>query len=81
VTIVKVTHKEGTGKNGRPYSFYVASIIDEDFNVFNLNLSDELVKTAAVDGEIITEITRQDREVDVEFRPKGFDCAGTIVAW
>jgi len=82
-TILKVNHKEGTSQKGRPYSFYVASVLDEDGNVFAFNISDDLVKLSKSDeGEVqLKDIRNDERTVDVEIRPKGFDCAGTIVAW
>jgi len=82
VTVLKVQHKEGTGKaSGKPYSFYTASVVDEDANVFGLNLSDELVKESRADEEDLEKIRNQEMVIEVEFRPKGFDCSGTIVAW
>lgn len=67
--------------SGKPYSFYTASVVDEDANVFGLNLSDALVKVAKEDDDNLEQIRLQEMLVDIELKPKGFDIGGTIVAW
>jgi len=80
--VVKVKLKEGNSqKNGRPYSFYVANVVDTEGNVFAFNVSDSLVKEAKDAGDNLDDIRMKQMTCDVEIRPKGFDCAGTIVAW
>jgi len=77
-----VIHKSGNAKRtGNPYSFYTASVVDDDGNVFGLNVADELVKEAEEEEMNLESIRNEERTIDVEFKPKGFDCAGTVVAW
>jgi len=80
VTVVKVQHKEGTSVKGKPYAFYTVSVIDEDANVFGFNISQELEKKLNGEDPQWYEVRNETRTIDVEFRPKGFDCSGTIVA-
>jgi len=79
--VVKVDHKEGTSQKGKPYAFYTVTVIDEEANVFGLNVSRDLEKKLNGDNPDWHETRNQEATIDVEFRPKGFDCAGTIVAW
>lgn len=72
VTLVKVENKKGTGKtSGKPYDFYTATVIDADANVFTLNLKENPSKE-------LLEQRNTEVEVDIDFRPKGFDIGGTI---
>lgn len=78
LTLLKIEHKAGTGKtSGKPYSFFAATVIDEDSNVFALNLSDTVSSAL---GERAKELRNVPVKADVEFKPKGFDIGGTIVA-
>jgi len=82
VTVLKIVNKTGTGKrSGKPYDFYVATVVDEDANVFDLTVADELVKEAVEAEKDLSKVRNEPMEVDIEFKPKGFDIAGTIVAW
>lgn len=80
LTLLKVVKKEGTAKaSGKPYSFLVANIVDDDANVFAFNLTDDLAASAEVQ-EILTDETKNLRiTATVKFLPKGFDVAGTLV--
>jgi len=74
LTLLKVVKKEGVGKNsGKPYSFSVATVIDEESNVFQLNLHDSLHTQSG-----LTELRHASIVADIEFKPKGFDIAGTL---
>jgi len=82
VTVLKVLLKEGIGKtSNKPYRFYTASVLDEDGNVFGFNLSDAIVKEALDEDVDLGTLRNEDRSIDVEFKPKGFDTSGTIVHW
>jgi len=77
LTLLKVQHKEGTGKaSGKPYSFYTATVVDEDANVFGFNLADEVVKAASPD--VLLALKNAAVIADVKFSPKGFDVSGQI---
>jgi len=78
LTLLKVTKKEGVGKkSGKDYKFYSANVVDQDANVFQLNLADELVdtpeKAAALESLKNVQVTAV-----IDFKPKGFDIGGTI---
>jgi len=80
LTVLKVFHKEGIGKaSGKPYDFYTASCVDEDANVFTFNLSDKLVESL---GKDVVEAYHNEyfENAQIEFRQKGYDCSGTIIA-
>lgn len=79
LTLLKTVLKEGVGKKSQqPYKFYVASVVDEDANVFNMNLADEIVDSS--DFEVISVAKNVSVRADIKFSPKGFDIGGTIVA-
>lgn len=69
---------EGVSKN-KPYLFYSAVILDEDYKTIKLNLSNELGK----DTTLITRLaTNKDATVtmDLAIHQTGFNLRGTIVA-
>jgi len=68
-------------KSGKEYSFYTATVVDDDANVFGLNLSDTLVKESLENDEDLSKIRNEERTVDIEFRPKGFDISGSLISW
>jgi len=75
-----VNKKEGNAKKtGNAYLFYAASVVDEDGNVFALNLADALVSTPENVAALL-DVRNERAEVDVNFKPRGFDIAGTIEA-
>jgi len=76
LTLLKVENKSGVGKTSqKPYDFNTATVVDEDANVFKLNISDEV---STHYGAEILSFRNVPVEVSIEFRPKGFDIAGTI---
>jgi len=78
LTLLKIVNKKGVGKKSQnPYDFNVATVVDEDVNVFTLNLSDEVVAALGADA---SELRNLPVEATIEFRPKGFDIGGTITA-
>lgn len=80
MTVLKVDLKEGVSqKSNRPYSFYVASIVDEDANVFRCNVSDALVEK--VGKEKILKVKNTLATVDGEITPKGFDAGIELTDW
>jgi len=77
LTLLKIVNKNGIGKkSGNPYNFDVASVVDEDANVFNLNLSDSV--SAALTDEVRS-LRNVAIEATVEFKPKDFDVSGTLL--
>jgi len=77
LTLLKVQHKEGVGKkSGKEYSFYTATVVDEDANVFGFNLADEVVKAAPAGS--LESTKNVSVFADVKFVPKGFDVSGQI---
>jgi len=79
LTILKVSLKEGVGKkSGSPYSFYTASVVDEDANVFGFSVSKQMVEEH---GKALEDIRNESVEADIEFKPKGFDVSGTLLSW
>jgi len=79
LTLLKVQHKEGTGKkSGKEYSFYTATVVDDDANVFGFNLDDKL--TTAKDAvETLLALKNVPIKADVRFLPKGFDIGASII--
>jgi hypothetical protein len=79
VTILKIDNKSGKAKRtGNAYSFFVATVIDEDSNVFKLNLADSLSDTAEK-VKALSEVKNEEVEATIKFSPKQFDIAGTIL--
>lgn len=80
LTILKVELREGVGKkSGKPYSFYNASTVDEDGNVFGLILAEDFAKEqGATELQSLRNISVL---ADVRFNPKGFDIGGSILGW
>jgi len=77
---VGVSHKKGKSqKTGEDYSFYSARVADEEFNVFDLNLSDELVADKILFDQV-SGLKKQECDLEVDFRPKGFGISGTVVS-
>jgi len=73
MTLLKVENKKGTGKSsGKPYDFYTATLIDEDANLLNLNLSRE------IDAKSFESDRNVEVLVDIEIKPKGFGLGGTV---
>jgi len=81
VTILKCELKQGKGKtSGKDYKFYTASLVDEDANVFAVNLADDLVASLGEEGVVtLLEQRNQPATVDIKFSPKGFDIGATLV--
>jgi len=80
LTLLKAENKAGVGKtSNKPYDFYVATVIDEDSNVFKFNLSDDLVKENGADT--LKALRNVPITAEVRFVPKGFDVAGTLVSF
>jgi len=79
LTLLKIENKSGTGKvSGKPYNFFTASVVDDDANVFQLNLADDV---AGMLGEAGLKARNQAVTADIEFKPKGFDIGGTLIAF
>jgi len=80
VTLFKVELKQGVGKTSKqPYSFFEATILDEDANKMRMILA----HSVEVDGQIPEDVVNADRVeafVDIEFEPRGFGLSGTITA-
>lgn len=77
LTLLKIVNKNGVGKkSGNPYNFDVASVVDEDANVFTLNLSDQVSASLTEDMRSLRNVAI---EATVEFKPKDFDVSGTLV--
>jgi len=69
VILKRVTHKTGSTKEGKPYSFYVATVIDDDYNKFECTLPERLKEDGFM-PDWIEEMTKDDapeREVIVDF--------------
>jgi len=80
LTLLKVNLREGKGKkSGKDYSFLNASVVDSDANVFGFILSEEVVKDEKVRAQLLS-VKNVSIKADVEFKPKGFDVGGSIVA-
>jgi len=78
LTILKVVHKEGNGKqSGKAYSFYVASVVDDDANSFNLTIADDLMK--GPEGAGLPTMKMVAVNASIEIKPKGFDLSGTLI--
>jgi hypothetical protein len=77
-TLLRVVKKEGTGKSsGKPYLFYTAVIL-MDTEVFELNLSNDLVKNDDL-LENLLEARSVPVIVDVKVSPRGkFEISATI---
>jgi len=79
LTLLKINLKEGVGKvSKKDYKFYVASVVDTDGNVFNLNISEKLTSDEK-QLEIILPLKQARITAQIEFKPKGFDIAGSLV--
>jgi len=77
LTLLKVVNKSGTGKtSGKPYDFHVATVIDEDANVFNFNVADELAQREGRD--VLASLRNVEITAEVRFTPKGFDVQGSL---
>jgi len=77
LTLLKIVNKNGIGKkSGNPYNFDVASVVDEDANVFDLNLSDSV--SAALTDEVRS-LRNVAIEATVEFKPKDYALSGTLL--
>jgi len=80
LTILKFVQKKGVGKaSGKPYDFLTASVIDDDGNVFGFNVAPAVIEEHGQDE--LLKMRNVSVEATVEFKPKGFDCAGTILDW
>jgi len=80
LTLLKIRHKEGTGKtSGKPYSFYTADVVDDDANVFGFNLDDKLAPKDAIETSELLAVKNAPIIATVRFTPKGFDVSGTIL--
>jgi len=78
LTLLKVQLKEGIGKtSNKPYKFYTANVVDEEANVFQLNLGDAVTQKEI---DELLELKNAKVLATVEFKPKGFDVGGTLVA-
>jgi len=82
VTLLRCDLREGNGKKtGKPYSFYQVSVVDEDAKVFQLNLSDAVVKELGEAGlKKLLETRNEAVTLDIKFSPKGFDISGSVQA-
>jgi len=81
LTLLTVAKKEGNAKaTGKPYSFLVANVVDEEAKVFGFNLSDELSASPRVQEILNNEEKNTQVFADVRFSPKGFDVSGQIIA-
>jgi len=70
---------EGVSTKNKPYLFYSAVFLDENYKTLKMNLSDELGK----DEKLITRLaTNKDATVtiDISLHQSGFNFRGTIVA-
>lgn len=77
MTLLKVEHKSGTGKaSGKPYDFYTATLVDDDSNVFALNVSDDITSMV----KDMSALRNVEVVVDVDFKPKGFGISGTLTS-
>lgn len=75
LTLLKVVHKTGTSKkSGNAYSFHTANVVDDEANVFQLNLEDSLSTQSG-----LTELRNVKIVADINFTPKDYDISGTIV--
>jgi len=82
LTLLKVAKKEGTAKaTGKPYAFHVASVVDEDAEVFALNVSDELAKEARFLEIFSKEEKNLPGIATIKFSPKGFDIGASLLAF
>jgi len=78
LTLLKVENKSGVGKtSGKAYDFFVATLIDEDSDVFKFNISDDLASSKGKDS--LLDLRNVPISAQVNFKPKGFDVAGTLV--
>lgn len=80
VTILKVEHKEGVARESKkPYSFYVASCLDDNGNVFPLNIADDFVKDKGTD---LLGVKKEDVAAEIELRPVGrFGLGATLLSY
>jgi len=79
LTVLKVVLKSGVGKtSNKPYSFYAASIVDDDANVFQATLEEKFGNSLAGKFE---KIRNETVKADLEIKPKGFDAGITIIGW
>jgi len=80
LTLLKVQLKEGVGKaSGKAYKFYTAQVVDEDANVFGLNVADSLANDKDALEELL-EMKNSRIDATIEFKPKGFDIGGSLTA-
>jgi len=81
MTVVEVVLREGKGKtSGKDYSFYNVKVADESFNVFNLTLSDKMASSPSVVKQLLEMKGVVDCELEIEFKPKGFDIQASVLA-
>jgi len=80
VTLLELIKKEGVGKtSGKPYSFYVGYIGDDEFNKLPVNLDRSIAEDGVVPEWIFTAADKKDRIVcDLNFIQKGFDIKAEI---
>lgn len=81
ITLLKVVKKEGVGKkSGKPYLFYVATVVDEESNVMQFNIADSVVSQPAKLNALLG-IRNEEIVVSFKLLPKGnFDLGASIVS-
>jgi hypothetical protein len=78
-TLLKVEHKSGVAKTSKKdYSFYSATCIDAEANVFKMNLSDTIMSDEKQKKEILALLNVQ-IVAEIDIKPKGFDFGITLV--
>jgi len=72
-TLLKVEHKSGVAKTSKKdYSFYTATCIDSDANVFKMNLNDAIMKDEK-SRDLVMGLLNVSIVAEIEVKPKGFD--------
>jgi len=78
LTVLKVYRKQGDGKNGKPYDFHTARVIDDEGEVFTLNLAKTVVDS--IGSEKLLEFSKVGVIADISITAKGYDLKGQIEA-
>jgi hypothetical protein len=78
LTLLNAIKKQGIKKDGQPYLFYTASLLDSESNVLKMNLSNELSKNTALTTKLDT-AKQVPCTIDFSIYQSGFNLKGTVV--
>jgi len=78
VKLLRADKLQGMSKEGKPFMFYVAHLLDEDANVLRLNLSNDLSNDSGLTSKL-EDLREKIVTVSISLRQSGFGFKANVV--